>query len=112
LDFTIVNNSIATMQDVRSFLTYGTITVGGRKKIPHLCAYFVRLTKGLQVGHICNVAPAEVLKIIVSPELCANHQLLNVSLAFMCDVVHWGLCDLAKKITNPTQNVCKDLPLY
>jgi hypothetical protein len=99
------------MQDVRKFLTYGAITVEGNK-IPSLCAYFVRLTKGLQAGHVINVAPPEIRRIILSPEISANHQLLNVSLAFMCDVVHWGLCDLAKKITNPTTKVCKDLALF
>jgi hypothetical protein len=111
LHFTVVNNNIAHMQDVRNFLTEPNITIAG-KPTPTLCFFFSRLTKALQAGHICNVAPAEIVRIVLSPELGASHQLLNVSLAFVCDVVHWGLCDLARKITNPTDNVCKYFQLY
>jgi hypothetical protein len=69
------------------------------------------MSKRIQKGHACNVAPYEVSKAIKSPTLLADGLLLNQTLACVCDVVHWGLTDFALKFTaarvnNSPEEVC------
>jgi hypothetical protein len=86
------------MQIVRDYLLHGPIKVRG-KKYAHLCEYFFEICKRVQVGHSCNTALTDVSKAIRNPALQLNGQLLNQSLAIVCDIVHWGLTDYANKRT-------------
>lgn len=70
-----------------------------------LTAYYVAITKGIQEGHNCNLSVAEVSRLIQSPRVGLFHALLNMANAAVCDVVHWGLTDLATKYLAVNQQV-------
>lgn len=85
------------MQDIRSFLLFPRIKVLG-KTYEHLVAYFLAETKRLQKGHAINVQTSTVAGLIASPGVALHNTLLNTPSACVCDVVHWGLIALAKKL--------------
>jgi hypothetical protein len=85
------------MQAVRDFLLHGPIKVQG-KEYTHLVAYYVKQTKKSQKGHSCNVQVQSVAQIVASPRVALHHTLLNTVSACVCDAVHWGLVDLARRI--------------
>jgi hypothetical protein len=93
------------MQEVRNFLKFGPIKVGG-EEYPNMTMYYLGVTKALQVGHGSNLAGAEVNRLIQSPAVTMGHQLLNLANGTVCDIVHWAMRDLANKIMHPNKQVC------
>jgi hypothetical protein len=82
------------VQEVRTLLVLGPATIAGVVYDKFL-NFYVDVSKKVVEGHNCNQGYAEVNKVVSSPLLCMDYQLLNMNLAIACDVVHYALVDFA-----------------
>jgi hypothetical protein len=96
-----------TLQAVRDFLAAGPVGEDGRLKST-MTQHYVAQSKLVQAGHH-SVRHTDVAKMIASPVVQTYNALLNTPLAMMCDVVHWGMCDLAEKFVDADKQVCTQL---
>jgi hypothetical protein len=84
------------VQVVRDLLLHGPVKIAG-KTHPDVCDYYVEISKRIERGHKSNVSEKNVSQAIRSPLLQVNGHILNHQCAIVCDVVHWGLLDYARK---------------
>jgi hypothetical protein len=100
-------HSLFTLQAVRDFLASGPLGEDGRLEMT-MTQHYVTKSKLVQAGHH-SVPHTDVAKLIASPVVQTYNALLNTPLAMMCDVVHWGMCDLAEKYCDNHKQVCTHL---